>query len=220
MSNPLIQILVLAAIAVFLILRLRSILGTRDGFEKPPLPPQAEVRPLPGADRKADADTTDRDIADHLDLNTPAARAIAQMKQAEPGFSLSDFLQGARGAYEMILTSFEKGQIEEVRPFLSPAVAQAFDQVIADRAARGLTTTTEFLGLREMMVTDATFDPATRDAEITVRFTGELMSSTTDASGNLVDGDPKSARKQRDTWTFERTMSADDPNWELVATGG
>ncbi len=219
MSNPLIQILVLAAIAVFLILKLRSILGTREGFEKPPLPPQAEIRPLDHPVRPL-GDTVDHDIADHVPLDSDAGRALAAMKQAEPGFSLADFLQGARGAYEMILTSFEKGQIDDIRPFLSPAVAEAFDQVIAERMRRGLNVTTEFLGLREMSVADATFDAATRTAEITVRFTGELMSSTTDAQGNLVDGDPKSPRKQRDVWTFERTMTAADPNWELVATGG
>lgn len=219
MSNPLIQILVLAAIAVFLILKLRSILGTRDGFEKPPLPPQAEMRPLDRPLRPA-GDTVDHDIADHVALDSDSGRALAAMKQAEPGFSLADFLQGARGAYEMILTSFEKGQIDDIRPFLSPAVAEAFDQVIAERTRRGLNVTTEFLGLREMSVADATFDATTRTAEITVRFTGELMSSTTDAQGNLIDGDPKSPRKQRDVWTFERTMTAADPNWELVATGG
>ncbi|MFB2531654.1 Tim44/TimA family putative adaptor protein [Paracoccus sp. p4-l81] len=221
MSNPLIQILVLAAIAVFLILKLRNILGTREGFERPAEPPET-VTALPTRDPRPEDhdDGIDHDIADHVEPDSPIGQAIAAMKQAEPGFSLSDFLQGARGAYEMILTSFDKGQIEEIRPFLAAPVAEAFDQVIAQRAERGLVVSTDFLGLREMTLAGASFDPSTREAEITVRFTAEMVTATRNAQGEVVDGDPKAARKQRDNWTFARTMTAADPNWELVATGG
>lgn len=219
MSNPMLQLLVLAGIAVFLILRLRSILGTREGFEKPREP---EARPEPVQRRKLEVveGGLDTDIADHADPDSATGRALAAMKRAEPSFSVSDFLKGARGAYEMILMSFEKGDIDGVRPFLAAPVAEAFDGVIDARKARNLTTTAEFAGLREMAIQSAGFDPATGSAEITMRFVGELISATHDESGVLIGGDTKTPRKQRDLWTFERRMGANDPNWELVATGG
>ena len=217
MSNVLIQLLVLAGIAIFLILRLRSVLGTREGFEKPPVP-----APLPDA-RKGKFEVieggSDRDITDHVAEGSDAARALAEMKKAEPSFSLSGFLGGARGAYEMILTAFEKGDLDSVTPFLSADVNEAFSEAVAARKARGLTVTAEFLGLREVSLQNAELDPRTHEAEITVRFASELISAARDASGEVVEGNPKEVRRQRDVWTFGRTMGAADPNWQLVATG-
>ena len=216
MSNPILQLLVLAAIAVFLILRLRGVLGTRDGFEAPKTPdevakPRYEV--IDGS-----AEEGDNDIADHTEAGSAAANALAQMKQAEPPFAVGPFLSGAKSAYEMILMAFERGDIDEVRNFLAPAVAQAFDGVIADRKARGLTTEAQYLGTRETSLAAAEFDPATGMAELSVRFVGEMIVATRDASGNVVEGDPKASRKQRDTWTFARHMGENDPNWQLIAT--
>ena len=220
MNNALIQLLVLAGIAVFLILKLRSVLGSREGFEKPPLPAE-EVGARP-AQRAVDAPDAgpDRDITDHAPEGSAAALALSQMKQAEPSFAVGTFLQGARGAYEMILMAFETGDLEKVRPFLAPEVFAAFDGVVQDRLAKGLKTEAEFVGLRELVLQNAEFDPASREGEITVRFGGELISVVRDGAGAVVEGDPRSPRKQRDIWTFARKMGASDPNWQLVATGG
>lgn len=218
MSNSLIQLLVLAAIAVFLILRLRNVLGTRDGFE----PTQDEQ---PQVQRRMeviedDPRVADSDLADHVDPDSPAYAALVEMKRAEPSFSLTEFLGGAKQAYEMILVGFEKGDISEVRGFLSPEVAQAFDGAIAARKNAGLTSDVQFLGTRETALSKAEFDTRNAQAELSVRFVGEMIVATRDASGNVVEGDAKTPRKQRDTWTFEREMGAADPNWRLVATGG
>ena len=105
-----------------------------------------------------------------------------------------------------------------MRGFLAPQVAEAFDSVIADRKARGLTTEAQFLGTRETALASAEFTPATGMAELSVRFVGEMIVATRDAQGNVVEGDPKSSRKQRDIWTFARHMGEADPNWQLVAT--
>ena len=78
----------------------------------------------------------------------------------------------------------------------------------------------EFLGLRELTLGDVRFDTASKEAELTVKFGAELISSAKDAAGNVVEGDPRAPRKQRDVWTFARTMGSADPNWQLVATGG
>ena len=112
MSSAVIQLLVLAGIAIFLILRLRSVLGTREGFEKPPVPLNGQ----PDSDKRRRRDFEvieggiDRDITDHVEDGSSAAKALASMKLAEPGFGVGEFLQGARGAYEMILMAFEQGE--------------------------------------------------------------------------------------------------------------
>lgn len=218
MNNPLLQLLVLAGIAIFLILRLRSVLGTRDGYE----PPQVEApdRPRPRFDViEGSAEEADHDILDHAEAGSPSARALAAMKTAEPSFGVMDFLNGAKSAYEMILMAFERGDLSEVRPFLAEPVAAAFQGVIDARAANGQTVTAQYIGTRETALAGADFDPATGMAEISVRFVGELIAATRDAQGNVIEGDPKTPRKQRDTWTFARRMGQDDPNWQLVATG-
>lgn len=218
MTNAVIQLLVLAAIAIFLIIRLRGVLGSREGFEKPSAPAR-----LPD-ERKGRLEVIeggpDRDIVDHVPDGSDAARALAAMKQAEPSFSVSEFLTGARGAYEMILMAFEKGDLGKVRPFLAEDVNAAFSEVVAARAARNLTVTAEFLGIREVTLQGAEFDRATAEGEITVRFASELTSVARGAAGEIVEGDPKEVRRQRDIWTFARRMGTNDPNWQLVATGG
>ena len=129
------------------------------------------------------------------------------------------FLQGARGAYEMILMAFEKGDLDKIRPFLGPEVLESFRQVIDARKAQGITTEASFIGLRELALSDARFDRTSGEAEITVRFGGELTSVARDRAGQIVEGDPKVTRRQRDIWTFERMIGSADPNWRLVATG-
>jgi predicted lipid-binding transport protein (Tim44 family) len=220
MSSSIIQLLVLAGIAVFLILRLRSVLGTRDGFEKPPV-----TGPAPGERRirKPEFDVIeggpDRDITDHVDDGTDAAKALVAMKAVDPDFNVREFLEGARGAYEMILMAFEAGDIEEVRGFLSPDVAESFDEVIAARNEQGLSIDANFVGIREVSLQDATFDRDKKEAEVTVRLVGELTSVVKNAEGDVIEGDPNEIKRQRDVWTFGREMGSSDPNWLLVATG-
>jgi predicted lipid-binding transport protein (Tim44 family) len=218
MNSALIQLLVLAGIAIFLILKLRSVLGTREGFEKPPIPLD-EVRPRVKRDFEVIEGGPDRDITDHVPDGSPAAKALAAMKMAEPGFAVTPFLQGARGAYEMILMAFERGDLSNVRPFLSADVEHSFTEAIEAREAQGLTVEANFIGLKEMALAEATFDRDTRTAEISVRYVGELTSVVRDKTGEIVEGNPKEIKRQRDVWTFARRMGTDDPNWQLVATG-
>jgi predicted lipid-binding transport protein (Tim44 family) len=217
MNNNVISLLVLAGIAIFLILRLKSVLGTREGFEKPPVP-----APLP-TQRKGKFEVIeggpDRDITDHVEEGSDEARALAAMKQAEPSFSVSEFLAGARGAYEMILMAFEKGDLVSVKPFMSTEVYETLEDVVNARKARGLTVTAEFMGIREVTLHDAEFDRKTGEGEVSVRFASELISAARNAAGEVVEGNPNEVRRQRDTWTFARKMGSDDPNWQLVATG-
>lgn len=219
MNSPLLQLLVLAGIAIFLILRLRNVLGTREGFEKPPLQRPGEASPAERRGFEVIEGGPDRDITDHVEEGSDAAEALAEMKRVEPSFSLSEFLQGARGAYEMILMGFERGDLAAIKPFLSEEVYETFAEVVEAREAQGLTIEAEFAGIREMSVADAEFDKGTNMAEVSVRFIGELTSVVRDSAGDIVEGSATKPKRQKDVWTFARKMGADDPNWQLVATG-
>jgi predicted lipid-binding transport protein (Tim44 family) len=215
MESPLIQLLVLAGIAVFLILRLKNVLGTRDGFEKPPVPqPSRKGRP----ELEVIEGGPDLDITDHVDQDGPDAQALASMKRIEPGFSVTEFVQGARGAYEMILMGFERGELDQIQPFLAEEVFDAFVDVVAAREDEGLTIEAEFGGVRETLIHAVNFDRDTNLAEISMRFVCELTSVVRDKGGDIIEGEIDKSKKQKDTWTFARTMGANDPNWLLVAT--
>ena len=219
MSSSLIQLLVLAGIAVFLILRLKSVLGTRDGFEKPPVsgPTPQSRRDRPEFDVIEGG--PDRDITDHVEDGSESAKALAAMKMAERGFGVSDFLEGARGAYEMILMAFERGDLSDIRDFLSDEVAETFQTVIDRREEEKLTVEASFVGVREISLKSASFDRDTSEGEMTVKFVGELTSVVRNANGDIVEGNPNEIKRQRDVWTFARKLGVDDPNWQLVATG-
>ncbi|MGR3547042.1 MAG: Tim44/TimA family putative adaptor protein [Roseovarius sp.] len=218
MNSPILQLLVLAGIAIFLILRLKNVLGTRDGFEGP-----TRSAPAPDTRRRREFEVIeggpDHDIVDHVPEDSDAAAALAEMKRIEPDFSVTTFLQGARGAYEMILMAFERGKLDEVTPFLDREVYETFAQVVDAREQQGLTIEAEFIGVRELALSDAAFDADTRRAEISVRYVGELISVVRDSNGEIVEGAPGQSKRQKDVWTYERIMGSDDPNWRLVATG-
>ena len=217
MNSPLLQLLVLAGIAVFLILRLKSVLGTREGYERPPTPLQG-----PDTQRRAGFEVIeggpDRDITDHVDEGSPQADALKAMKEVEPNFSVSEFLQGARGAYEMIVMGFEKGDLDSIKPFLAPDIYETFEEVVFARADQGLTIEAEFVGLREVTLADASYDEDTGEGEVAVKFVAELTSAVRNSDGEIVEGSTTEIKRQKDTWAFARKMGTDDPNWLLVST--
>jgi predicted lipid-binding transport protein (Tim44 family) len=215
MNGPIIELLVLAGIAVFLILKLRNVLGTREGFEKPPVPRSTEARK---PQFEVIEGTVDRDIVDHVADGSADAKALAAMKRVDPTFSVTEFIGGAKGAYEMILTAFEKGDLASVRPFLAEDVYDAFAGVVEAREKQGLTVEAEIIGVGETTLQSVDYDPATKEAEITVRYTCEMTYLVRDNAGDIVEGKPNTIRKQKDTWSFARKMDSTDPNWLLVAT--
>ena len=218
MESPLISLLVLAGIAVFLILRLRSVLGTREGFEKPPVAPTQKRSN--GPDLEVIEGGPDRDITDYVEEGSQQAKALAAMKRVEPSFQVGEFVQGARSAYEMILMGFERGELDALQGFLAEDVFDSFVDAVAQREDQGLTIEAEFIGVRETTVVDAIFDEASGVAELTMRFIGELTSVVHNREGEVVEGDAKAIKRQKDTWVFARSMGGDDPNWQLVATDG
>jgi predicted lipid-binding transport protein (Tim44 family) len=221
MNTNMIQIIVLAGIALFLVLQLRRVLGTRDGFEQKP----DQIDPNAPAQRRAagnfdviEGGGIDHDIADFVDIKSDTGKALAAMKKIEPSFSVAEFAGGARQAYEMILMAFENGDVDTLRDFLSPDVFEGFRSAVDARAEQGLTVDANFVGVRELKIVEAAFDEENKEAEITLRFAGELTSAVKDSEGRIVEGDPNEIKRQRDIWTFARLMGTDNPNWLLVAT--
>lgn len=217
MNSNILSLLVLAGIAIFLILRLRSVLGTRDGYEAPPTPMPSAKKAAP--EFEVIEGGADRDITDHVEDGSDAAIALADMKQADADFNVSEFILGARGAYEMILMAYEGGDLADVKGFLDPDVFDAFSAGVAAREEQGLVIDASFVGIRETALEDAQFDPATKVADMTIRFVAELTSVVKDQSGEIVEGSATEIKRQRDSWTFSRRMGSSDPNWMLTATG-
>lgn len=216
MNPALIELIILAGIAVFLFLRLRSVLGTREGFEKPRMQPKNDA---PKRDFKVIDGGEDKDITDNVDKNSKSAEALKLIKSEDENFTVNEFLSGARSAYEWILMSFEKNEIDEIRELLSEEVAEAFDAVVDQRVSQGLTIEAEFIGIREMKLVEATYSSNTKTAEISVSFVGEMTSVVKNSSGEIVEGDSKQIKRQKDIWTFSKDIKSSSPNWLLVATG-
>jgi predicted lipid-binding transport protein (Tim44 family) len=217
MNSPLLQLLVLAGIAVFLILRLKNVLGTREGYERTDV-----VKPSPDSSRRDNFEGIeggpDRDIIDHVEEGSPQANALQTMKDVDGNFSVGDFLVGARSAYEMIVMGFEKGDLAAIKPFLADDIYAAFAEVVEDREKQGLSIEAEFIGVREMKLVDANYDEEEGEAEVTVRFVAELTSAVRDKAGEIIEGSKTEVKRQKDTWAFARKMGVDDPNWLLVST--
>jgi predicted lipid-binding transport protein (Tim44 family) len=220
MGSQMIQIIILAGIALFLILRLRNVLGTREGYEKP------QGTPVPGPVRRRErpfdvieGGSADPDIADFADPESPTGKALADMKRVDRDFTVAEFSHGARAAYEMIVMAYENGDVDTLRQYLSPDVYESFAAAIEARKAKGLIVEATFAGVREVKLQEARFDPATSEADITMRFLGELTSVVRDPEGRIVEGAPNELKQQKDVWTFTRVMTSENPNWQLTGTG-
>jgi len=221
MSEKMIELLILFAIAAFVLFKLKSVIGTRTGYEAPPDLRRGAPGAGPAQGMPSPASATEEDDEDDTGRPLPegAAAALAAMRRAEPDFSLPQFLSGARSAYEMILMAYESGDRGTLKGLLTPDVFAAFESMIADREAKGLKVEARFVGVRDVRLERAEFDAHDAEAELTLRFVGELITAVRDSENRVVEGDPSEVRRQTDVWTFSRRMGARDPNWLLSATG-
>lgn len=220
------DIVFFAGVALFVGYRLFQVLGTKTGNERPPeLPDRTEVptsnsartdaktmpgnvTPLPRPARPAIVEPT---------IEGPAAAGIAAIRQADKGFIPSQFLDGARGAHDMIVHAFAAGDRQTLKPLLDKNVFDSFDGAIAAREAAGHKSEFTLVSQRAADFADASLKG--RIAEVTVKFVSEIISVTRDAAGAVVDGVAGTVREVTDIWTFARDVRSSDPNWKLVATG-
>jgi predicted lipid-binding transport protein (Tim44 family) len=207
---------------VFVLTRLKNVLGTRTGFEDPTrIDPEAEkLRKKPDFVVVEGGQPAPPVIEDVPGVDTESAAALRRMAAADPEFSPKDFVQGSRRAYEMILMAYENGDASSLRPLLADDVYEGFVAAIEARKAEGLTVEARFVGVRDARIFSAIFTEETGEADIEMRFTGELVSVVRNVDHEIVEGDPAEVRRQTDLWTFTRRMGSSDPNWVLTATGG
>jgi predicted lipid-binding transport protein (Tim44 family) len=225
--------IIFLALAVFIFLRLRSVLGQRTGRERPPYDPYSarDVVRSPASDkvvtlppRTAEASTRPAESAapaadrwkDVVETGSAAAAGLDAIAAADQNFDAKHFIAGARAAYEMIVTAFAAGDRKQLRELLSREVFDGFDSAIGERERRGETAETRFVSIDASTITAA--ELRNRVAQITVRFVSKLVSTTRDTAGAVVDGSAEKVTDVTDVWTFTRDTSSRDPNWKVVAT--
>jgi len=224
--------IIFLALAVFIFLRLRSVLGQRTGRERPPYDPYSarDAVRTPANDKVVALPTRGPEPA--TTSAAPPAPVDRWKGIAEPGsglaagldailaddgsFDIKHFLAGARGAYEMIVTAFAEGDRRNLRNLLSREVYDGFEAAIREREARGEKAQTRFVSIDKADIVAA--ELRGRTAQITLRFLSQLVSVTHDRTGAVIDGSPDKVAEVTDVWTFARDVSSRDPNWKLVAT--
>ena len=154
-----------------------------------------------------------------IDEAVPDGSANAGLKAiaaADRNFDLDGFMSGASAAYEMIVSAFAAGDRAALKPLLSREVFDGFSGVITEREGRGEKIDFTFVGIDEANVVDAGLEGGI--AQVTVRFSSQLISVTRGRDGSVVEGDPQKVAEVTDVWTFAREARSSDPNWKLVAT--
>jgi predicted lipid-binding transport protein (Tim44 family) len=226
--------IIFLALAVFIFLRLRSVLGQRTGSERPPYDRAApnvvqrnqdtNVVPMPGAviDQAPLAPTADvvpptdrwKGIAEQ---GTPLAQGLDAIVAQDSSFDPKHFTDGAKSAYEMIVLAFANGDRRALKDLLSSEVYESFDAVIKDREKHEQKTETRFVSIDKAELVGA--EARDKAAQLTVRFVSQMISVTRDKTGTIVDGNPDKVADITDVWTFARDTGSRDPNWKLVGTG-
>ncbi len=226
--------LVIIGIAIFVLLRLRSVLGTRTGNERPPasrIRPQLDgtknedvVVPLHPLNEPAQADESaaraarkfEAELDRYIGTDENLRKGLLDIAQVDANFSPKSFLDGASQAYEMIVTAFAQGDKATLKDLLEKDVYEGFESAISAREKAGHSVDFTFVGLPNIEIVEAELEK--NIASVTVRFDAEIVSATKDKDGKLVEGNEEQVVNISDEWTFARNTKNRDPNWKLVAT--
>ncbi len=223
--------IIFLALAVFIFAKLRSVLGTRTGHERPPFDPYAGKEPKPATlpDKPAIPNRADEaQIAREADRDIPAAdrwagiaapgSAVAAgldaIAHADRSFDARSFLEGAKAAYEMIVMAFAEGDRMTLRSMLGKELFEEFAAAINEREAKGLVMESRFVSLDKAEIKNA--ELAGNEARVTIDFVSQLVSATRDKNGNIVEGSAEALTEVEDLWMFARDVKSSDPNWKLV----
>jgi predicted lipid-binding transport protein (Tim44 family) len=211
-------IVILALVALFIGLRLYSVLGERTGHEQPilkPADPEADARMEPRAatGTAASSPAADPDELAYLPMAGPGVRALLA---ADPSFDVGRFLEGSKSAYRMILESFWKGDIEAMRPYVDAHVFETFASAVEQRGKDGFVLDNRLVAIDQALIASAELERNV--ALVTVRFEADIAAVTRNSAGEVVAGSMSDAVQTRDRWTFRRDISTRDPNWLLVET--
>ena len=214
------QIFILAAVAIFLFWRLRAVLGSRDGFEKTikEIKESSDVVSNPKIIDEAKDNNPDDDIFDYVEENSKSAQVFKNMKEFDSDFSVNKFVSGAKMAYEIILMAFERGDTEKLKTLLEKKVLTSFKSVIDKRKKDGFIVDAKFIGMRDIRIIEASFSQKTKIADVTLSFKSEITTVVKDSKGHIVEGHPDEIKKQKDTWVFTKNLSDKSPVWFLKST--
>ena len=210
-------IVILALVALFIGLRLYSVLGERTGHEQQPIlrpaDPDARVEQRP--EQPAPTAPVSSDAGDMAFLPTagPGVRAILA---ADPAFDVARFLEGAKGAYRLVLEAFWKGDLGTIRGHVDDHVYETFDGAVQQREKDGLKLDNRLVAIEQAVIAEAAIERGV--AVVTVRFEADIAAVTRNAEGEVVAGSLSDAVQTRDLWTFRRDVATNDPNWLLIET--
>jgi predicted lipid-binding transport protein (Tim44 family) len=212
-------IVILALVALFIGLRLYSVLGERTGHEQPILKPadpeQADARIEPRTTARASTSPASAEPDDMAYLPT-AGPGVRALLAADPSFDVAKFLEGSKAAYRLILEAFWKGDLEAMRPYVDAHVFETFSGAVEQRSKDGLVLDNRLVATDQALVAGAELDNSV--ALVTVRFEADIAAVTRNAAGEVVAGSLSDAIQTRDRWTFRRDTASRDPNWLLVET--
>ena len=211
-------IVILALVALFIGLRLYSVLGERTGHEQPilkPADPEADARmePPPHARPTPSMSPVEPDELAYLPMAGPGVRALLA---ADPSFDVARFLEGSKAAYRMILESFWKGDVEAMKPFVDAHVFETFAAAVEQRKKDGLVLDNRLVAIDQAVIAAAEVEREL--ALVTVRFEADIAAVTRNSAGEVIAGSLSDAVQTRDRWTFRRNIASRDPNWLLVET--
>jgi predicted lipid-binding transport protein (Tim44 family) len=211
-------IIILALVALFIGLRLYSVLGERTGHEQPilkPADPEADARmePQPHPRTTSGIGLAEPDELAYLPMAGPGVRALLA---TDSSFDVARFLEGSKAAYRMILEAFWKGDVEAMKPYVDAHVFETFAGAVEQRTKDGLVLDNRLVAIDQAVIAAAEVE---RDvALVTVRFEADIAAITRNSAGEVVAGSLSDAVQTRDRWTFRRNIASRDPNWLLVET--
>ncbi len=224
-----IDIILFAVIALFIILRLRSVLGRRDGHEGgghvDPFRSQGPMdggfdgrndNVIPLQDQSADRFDDPFEEDEEEEDGDPLSKGIRDIRRADPDFDAEEFLVGARVAFEMVIGAFATGDRDMLKSLLSPDVYDNFHQAIRTREQENQTLEKTLINIDSADMVEAYLEGVA--AHVTVKFVTEQIDALRDAQGDLLEGDPDKILSVTDFWTFVRDTTSSDPNWSLAAT--
>ncbi|MEO5773221.1 MAG: Tim44/TimA family putative adaptor protein [Sphingomicrobium sp.] len=210
-------IVILALIAVFIGLRLYSVLGERTGHEQQPIlkPADQDARVEQRVTSAPLSPAPAADTAEMAFLPTagPGVRAILA---ADPSFDVARFLEGAKAAYGMILEAFWKGDLERLRGHVDDHVYETFATAVDQRSTDGLVLDNRLVAIEQAIISEAQLER--KVAVVTVRFEADIAAVTRNGAGDVVAGSMSDAVQTRDLWTFRRELGTANPNWRLIET--
>ena len=186
-----IDIILLAMIAGFIFLRLRGILGKKTGHE----------------------DDMASSFAHDFDFKKAA---LKKEKYEFDEDAKKEFLNGAKIAYETIITSFANGKIGEIKSLLDNEVYKSFNEALNERSTKKFKNETTFIGINSAEIKQ--HNQNNDLLEVTVNFISEIITCIKDKENKIISGDPQKIKKVNDTWKFSRNIKSQNPNWKLVET--